>query len=56
MVGRGCGLDDRDRRRIALLEFGFYLGIPMIFMALRVLSVLSPTTAEGLTHLLDYIV
>lgn len=59
MVGGSVamGLDHRDRRRIAMLDFGFCWGIPVIFMALRKsLAVSSPTMAEELTRLQDYIV
>jgi len=54
---RNVGLDRRDRGRIAMFDFGFCWGVPVIFMALRKSSVLSsPTMAEGLFHILDYIV
>ena len=37
MIGgnRTVGLDHKDRRRIALFDFGFCWGIPITFMALR---------------------
>ena len=46
------GLDRRDRRRIAMFDFGFCWGIPVIFMALRKSPVVSPSImAEELTRL-----
>jgi len=41
MIG-GTRLDDRDRRRIAMFDFAFCWGVPVIFMALRKSSILSP--------------
>jgi len=55
--GRTAGLDRRDLRRIAIFDFGFCWGVPVIFMVLRRSSVLSsPIIAEGLTSIPDYIV
>ena len=59
MIGgnRAAGLDCRDRKRIAMFDFGFCWGVPVVFMTLRKSSVVySPMVAEGFTHIPDYIV
>lgn len=40
--GRTAGLDRRDLRRIAIFDFGFCWGVPVLFMALREFSVFPP--------------
>ena len=59
MIGAGqkVRLDSKDRRRIAMFDFGVCWGFPVIFMALRKSFVASPPMmAEELTRLLDYTV